>query len=168
MWQGRAWVRFVLLAVTVIGGLHGIAVSFGARCSSQGIVAVILFGIMLIAYTYVTVAAIIFWRQANRTRPLSGALAIQIPWVSLPGFVYKFSAGLYLDVAFIAKHHAERYSAGFNWRFSLGSSCEFGLFEMAPIELGINVAALTLLFLLNHSIASTNAALTEPSRKNGG
>jgi hypothetical protein len=164
MSQVRAWVRFVLTAVTVLGGMHGIALPLRALFSpsSQGFVAAVLFGAMLIAYTYVTVAGVIFWRQPNRRRPLIWALAIQIPWISLPGFVYKFSAGLYVSVAFIAKHLADTYSAGFNWSFNLGSSCEFRLFQMAPIELGVNVAALAALFLLNKSITSTSPSLTEP------
>jgi hypothetical protein len=123
---------------------------------------------MLIAYTYVTAAAVIFWRQPNRTRPLIWALAIQIPWISLPGIIYKFSVGLYAPVAFIAKHDAPRYSAGFSWRFNLGSSCEFGLFQMAPIELGVNMVALALLFLLKNLIASTKTTLTEPLPKHDG
>jgi hypothetical protein len=94
------------------------------------------------------------------------ALAIQIPWISLPGLVYKFSAGLYVSVAFIAKHYADKYSAGLNSGFNLGSSCEVRLLQNAPIELGVNVTALVALFLLSRSITSTSATLKEPSPKN--
>jgi len=170
MSQVRAWVRFVLAAVTVLGGLHGIALSLRALFtpSSQGFGAAVLCGAILIAYTYVTAAGAIFWRQPNRRRPLIWALAIQIPWISLPGFVYKFSAGLNVSVSFIAKHHADTYSAGLNGSFNLGSLCEFRLFQMAPIELGVNVAALAAMFLLNESITSTSPTLTEPLPKDDG
>jgi len=168
--QARAWVRFVLAAVTVLGGMHGTALSLRAlfTASSQGFTAAVLCAAILIAYTYVTAAGVIFWRQPNRTRPFIWARAIQIPWISLPGFVYKFSAGLYVSAAFIAKHHADKYSAGLNGSFNLGSSCEFRLFQMAPIELGVNVAALAAMLLLNKSITPTSATLTAPLPKDEG
>src|SRR5260370_6416 len=78
----------------------------------------VFFSAILIAYIYVTAAGVIFWRQPNKTRPLMCALAIQIPWISPPGLVYKFSAGLYIFVAIIAEHHGDKYSAGLNGKFN--------------------------------------------------
>ena len=170
MSQVRAWLRFTLLAVTVLGGLHGIVICLQVLFSpsSQGFGASVLFSVFLAAYIYVTATGVIFWRQPNQTRPLMWALAIQIPWISLPGFVYKFSAGLYVAVAFIAKHEGDKYSAGLNGNFNLGSSCEFRLLQNAPIELGVNVAALAALFLLSKSFSSTSVTLTESSPTDDG
>jgi hypothetical protein len=157
MSQVSAWFRLTLLAVAVLGGLHGIVICLEALFSptSQGLRAFILFGAMLAAYIYVTAAGLIYWRRPNQMRPLAWALTIQIPWISLPGFVYKFSAGLSVCVALIATRHRDMGSVGVNGNFKLGSSCELRLLQDAPIELGLNVAALAALFVLNRAISST-------------
>lgn len=158
-----AWFSFTLLALTVLGGLHGIVISIQALFSPS---ASIFFIAILIAYIYVTATGVIFWRQPSQTRPLMWALSIQIPWISLPGFVYKFSAGLFVSVAFVAKHEGDKYSAGFAGNFNLGSSCEFRFLQNAPIELGVNLVALAALLLLSRAVISTRAALTEPPSNN--
>jgi hypothetical protein len=161
MSQVRAGFRFTLLVVTVLGGLQGVVISLKGlvSASSQGFGKYLLVSILLVVYAYVTTAGVIFWKDPNETRPLKWALAIQIPWISLPGFVYKFVAGLHVFIGFIAEHHGDRYSAGLNWKFNLGSSCEFRLFQGAPIEIGVNVAAFAALFFLNRKISSTRANL---------
>jgi len=166
MSHARAWFRCTLLAVTVLGGLHGIVLSLRALFSPSSQGTSVFFSAILIAYIYVTAAGVIFWRQPNKTRPLMCALAIQIPWISLPGLVYKFSAGLYIFVAIIAEHHGDKYSAGLNGKFNLGASCEFRLLQNAPMELGVTVAALAALFLLSRSITSASATLMGPSPNN--
>src|SRR5438874_1789284 len=105
MLQTRAWLRLTLLTITVLGGLHGIVISLRVLFSPspKGFGTSVIFGGILVAYIYVTTAGIIFGRQPNHTQPLMWALAIQVPWISLPGLVYKFSAGLYVAVAFIAR-----------------------------------------------------------------
>lgn len=160
----RAWVRFALLAITVLGGLLGIVITLRALFSpdSQGFGTFFVIGVFLVAYIYVTVAGVIFWRRPNQTKSLKWALAIQIPWISLPGLVYKFAAGLYLSGALIAKHQADKYSAGLDWTFQLGPSFEFRLLQDAPIQLGVNVVALAALLLLTRSITPTSATLTQP------
>jgi len=95
-----------------------------------------------------------------------GNPAIQIPWISMPGFVYKFSAGFYFVGAFVAQHLGDKYSAGLNWNFNLGSSCELRLLQNAPVEVGVNIAALAALFLLKRAISASSVNPEEPSPKN--
>lgn len=165
----RPWLRFTLLAVTVLGGLHGIVISLQALLSTdpRGFGASVFFGFFLIAYIYVTAAGVILWRQPKQIRPLIWALAIQIPRISMPGFVYKFSVGFYVAVALVAKHLGDKYSAGLNWNFSLGSSCEVRLLQNAPVEAGVNIAALAALYLVRRSI-STSMKPEGPLPKNYG
>ena len=165
MSQVRAEFRFTLLVVTVLGGLHGVVISLKGlvSASSQGFGEYLLVSIVLVLYTYVITAGVIFWREPNETRPLKWALAIQVPWISLPGFVYKFAAGFHVFTGFIAEHHRDRYSAGFNWSFDIGSLCELRLFQSAPIEIGVNVAAFAALFFLNREISATSGRLETES-----
>ena len=165
MSQLRAGFRLTLLVVTVLGGLHGVVISLKGlvSASSQGFGEYLLVSILLVVYAYVTTAGVIFWREPNETRPLKWALVIQVPWISLPGLVYKFVAGLHLSIGIIAKHHGDTYSAGLNWSFDIGSLCELRLFQSAPIEIGVNVAALAALFLLNREISATSGRLDTES-----
>jgi hypothetical protein len=118
---------------------------------------------MAAAYAFVTVAGIIFWRQPQRLRPLRWALGLQIPWISNPGVVYQFAAGLYGMVAFVASKTGDRYSAGFTTKFNLGSSCELRLFQDAPFVLGINLVPLGALLLLNRLTQTADAKNEPPS-----
>ena len=161
MSQVHSGFRFTLLAVTGLGGLHGVVISLKGlvSASSQGFGEFLFVSIILVAYAYVITACVIFWREPNETRPLKWALAIQIPWISLPGCVYKFVAGLHASISIVAKHHSDTYSAGLNWSFDIGSLYELRLFQSAPIEIGVNVAALAALVLLNREIGATRANL---------
>lgn len=163
MSKGRAWIRFALLALTILGGLQGIVICLQGLFSpdSQGFGTSVLISAFLMAYIFVAAAGAVFWRRPNQTKPLKWALAIQIPWISLPGLVYKFSAGLYLSGALIARHQADKYSAGFHWAFQLGSSFELRLLQDTQIEVGVNVAALAALLLLTRVISPTSAALSQ-------
>jgi len=86
----------------------------------------------------------------------------------MPGLVYKFSAGFYVAVALVAKHLDDKYSAGLNWNFSLGSSCELRFLQNASVEVGVNIAALAVLFLLRRAISATGMNPEEPSPKSDG
>jgi len=86
----------------------------------------------------------------------------------MPGLVYKFSAGLYVAVAFVAKHVGDRYSAGLTGNFNLGSSYELRLLQDAPVEVGVNIAALAALFLLRRANVPTSRNPERLSAKNHG
>ena len=62
MSQTLALFRFLILAVTIAGGLHGIVVTFPLffREESQGLLVGLLLVFMLTGYAYVTVAGLVF------------------------------------------------------------------------------------------------------------
>src|ERR1700722_13925417 len=161
------WFRLTLLGVTIVGGLHGIVITVGAffRPDVPGFGVTVLLVCMVGAYAYVSAAGVVFWRHPDQSRPLFWALMIQVPWISLPGFVYKFAAGLSRSVALVANHTGDKYSAGFGTNWNLGSSSEFRLLQDAPVELGVNVAAVLALLLLRSLTRSTPEALGEPPSK---
>jgi hypothetical protein len=145
-----AWLRALILATTILGGLHGCVITLHLVFSknSQGMGVLALSGCMFAAYAYVTATGIIVWRHPNQLRPMLWAQAIQIPSISLPGLVYKFAAGLSGAVCFVLYHTGDKYGAGLSTHWNLGSSCEVRFFQNAPIELGINIVALAVLLIL--------------------
>lgn len=111
-------------------------------------------------------AGLVFWRHSNRVRPLFWAQVFQVPWISLPGLVYKFAVGLTSSIAVVFTHTpsdaGDKYSAGFATHWSLGSSWELFLFRMAPLEVGVNVVPLAVLLLLHNAHRLTNQPTTAP------
>ena len=142
--------RFLILSVTILGGLHGIAITIPLffREDSQGIVTYFLLTCMLAVYAYITVSALFFWRHTNQSRPLWWALVVQIPRISLQGVVYRLAVGLNGAVALVFSHTGDKYTTGYETKWSVGSSWEISVFRNAPVELGINIVALGLLLLL--------------------
>ena len=157
----RALLRFLTLSVIILGGLHGLVITFPLVFSEnvRGVVTFVLWGCMLAGYSYVTIAALIFWLRPNRFRPLFWAQVIQVPWISLPGIVYKFAVGFSGAVAFIFSHTGEKYEAGYEAHFRLGSSCKLSFLENAPLELGLNLGALGVLYLLREIHRGSNKPL---------
>jgi hypothetical protein len=153
MAQMRTWLRFTLISMTVVGGLYGAAMTLLAffRADAPGFGVSVLFGCILLGFVYVTAAGLLDWRKPRQVRPLIWALAIQIPWVSMPGLVYKFAAGFLWAITLYATQKSGKYSSGFNIRFKVGSTSELRFLQDAPLELGVNVAALALLVLLRKS-----------------
>jgi len=152
----RTWLRFTLIGTTIVGGLWGIGVTLRDLFSSErGFGASVVSGCILLGFVYVTTAGLLFWRDPKQVRPLIWALAIQIPWISMPGLAYKFEAGWYWSIALVATQKAETFSIGFGTKGDIASSCELMLFQDSQLELGINAAALALLVLLRRSIQST-------------
>jgi hypothetical protein len=156
-----------ILAATIIGGLHGIVISVETVFDPdvRGLGVIVLMGCMVAAYTYVAAAGVAFWRYPHRIRPLFWALWIQVPWISLPGLVYKFAAGLSGSLALVLNHTGDKYSAGFKTGWNLGSSCEFRLLQDAPVEVGVNVAAIAALFLLRRLTSSRQEPVGAPLSK---
>lgn len=150
------WCRATILAATILGGIQGMMLSVPLLFSQdvQGIGAYVLILLILIAYAYVTVAGVIFWRYPNQLRPLSFALAMQVPCFSAPGLVYKFAVGLVVSVSFVVNHVAGKYSAGFSTSWNLGSSYELRFLQNARVELGINVIAVAGFLLLRKARSS--------------
>jgi len=165
MSQVLALLRFLVLAITILGGLHGTIVTFPLFFSdhAQGVVVYLLIACMLSAYAYVTVAGLVFWRYPDRIRPLFWAEFIQVPWISVPGLVYKFAVGSTAAVAFVFTHTDDKYSAGLETKFRLGSSWKVYLFRNAPVELGVSLIPVAVLLLLRNLHRLKNRPATQLS-----
>jgi hypothetical protein len=156
MAQMRAWLRLTLIGTTVVGGLLGVAVTLRAFVRSEpGFGTFGLLGCALLGLVYITAAGLLYWRDPKQVGPLTWALAIQIPWISIPGFVYKFAAGAVGSIAVVATKEGDKLSAGLHTYWHAGSSFELRFLQDAQWELGVNAAALLLLVLLQRSIPLT-------------
>ena len=60
----------------------------------------LIIGLFLALFTYVTISGLMFVLDPERKRPLIAALAIQIPWISSSVIVYKFAAAFHAVVNF--------------------------------------------------------------------
>jgi hypothetical protein len=144
--------RFLVVASTILGGLHGIIVTIPLffRNDERGFIAYLLIACMLTAYAYVAAAGLIFWRSPNRTRPLFWAQIIQVPWISLPGLVYKFAVGATASLAFAFSNTGDKLTAGLETNFRLGSSWKLNLFRNATVGLGVNLIPVAVLLLVRY------------------
>jgi hypothetical protein len=164
MAQMRGWLRLTLVGTTVVGGLLGIAVTLRAFFRSEpGFGTFALLGCALLGFVYITAAGVLYWRNPRQVQPLTWALAIQVPWISLPGFVYKFAAGAVGSIALVATKEGDTLSAGLHTYWHAGSSFELRFLQDAQWELGVNAAALLLLVLLQRSIHLTADAVEAQS-----
>lgn len=145
-----AWFRILLVAILILGGLHGagLTASILIQPESLSFGNAVVWACMLLAYLVAAAVGFLYWRRPNEVRAVMWTLAVQVPWISIPGLVYKFSVSGYLVLAFVANHKAEKYLAGFNANFNLGSFCEIRLLQNAPIELGVNIVPLVALVFL--------------------
>jgi hypothetical protein len=164
------WFRYTLLALTILGGGAGIVLTLVACLRSElgGIGAWIVVGCAITAYFFVAAAGVAYWRHPNSFGPLRWALAIQIPWVSLPGLVYKFAAGISLSLGFIINHTDGKYSAGLHADWSLGSSWEFRLLQNAPWAVGVNIAPLAALYFLQKLTRAKGTAVEDSTPTSNG
>jgi hypothetical protein len=150
-----AWFRYIVTAMTIVGGLHGICLMFLLifDANVEGLGNLVLLLCMLAVFVYVTVAGLLFWKRPNEIRLLWWALAIQVPWISLPGFVYKLGVGFVGVVEFVINDTGSATSAGFGTNWDLGSTFTVRFLQKAPVEVGVNATALAALLLLRRYVA---------------
>lgn len=138
----RPWLRLTLITATVGGGFTGFVLCLQAMIMTKdqpaGFYALMLAFSAL--YAFVTTSGLIFVHAPKRTRLLSFALAVQIPWVSSPLLAYRFAAGIMLSVGLFGGQ------PGFLVR--LGSDFQVNFFQQLPWGIGVNVAALALFVLV--------------------
>lgn len=157
------WFRVTLLIATILGGSHGATNAASLLLQVRGVSTFLLVSFIFTAYVLVVVAGLVFWKYPHQIRPLFWALAAQVPWISLPGFVYKFAAGLNVCVSLIASRIDHKYSAGFHTGFNVGSFFEIRFFQDANIEVGVNVAAFVAVLLLAKIARSASRVSTDPA-----
>jgi hypothetical protein len=116
-------------------------------------------------YGLVTASGLIFVHDPKRTRPLVTAIALQIPWISSPIFVYHFAAaacaaitlGTPEETGRIGVHFGGSSFFGANFLVRLGSNLD------VPFSVGVNVVAVVLLGLLLRA-NRIDAQTSDPAR----
>jgi hypothetical protein len=140
--QMKPWLRWALIITQVGGGFTGIVITLDYLQNSENMDPpglVISIGFVTL-YAFVTVAGMLFAQNERRTSPLRAALWLQIPWISSPIITWQFTAGLCVAIALIGE------SPGVE--FWLGSIWQFYLFGDFPLEIGLNLFPVLMLYLL--------------------
>jgi len=162
----KAWLRLTLIAMTVGGGFAGFLNTFQALTQtsdggpSNFLLAVAFFGL----YIFVFVSGLMFVHDPQRTRPLMGAIAIQIPWISSPLVVYKFSAGAHAVISIGGAEKPGNFGIRLLGEGLLGVYWKVALLQDNPWRFGVNVVALGLLVLILRALRTHRYAIrTETS-----
>jgi hypothetical protein len=144
--------------MTVGGGFTGLAISFQLLLSPQARqpASFVLTSVSLALFAFVTFSGLLFVHNAQRTRPMVVAMALQVPRFSSPLVAYKLSAGFQLVVALMGGR--------FNTSFRVGSDFQLNLLQQLPWGAGVNLFALLILILLLRCPEAPN----EPPAVDGG
>jgi hypothetical protein len=140
------WLRLTLITMTVGGGFAGVvlAVQLLMNSPNQATLNLLLAILLLLLYTFVTAAGLVFAHSPHRLGPLVAALAIQVPWISSPLLVYQFAAGV---GAFLGANYSQGATGlSPNYEYCFGSRSTVAVLRQNP--LGVNLWAVVLLILL--------------------
>jgi hypothetical protein len=147
----KTWLRLLAVLLTVGGGFSGVTMisDFLMTPNSNGSVLAVTL-IFTALYAFVVVAGLLFVYDARRTGPMLVALALQVPWLYLPVFEYRFAAGLNVYMAFGPPRVAQDALSTIDWGGHLETAFQFrfGTVLEGPWRIGINlVAALLFIFI---------------------
>jgi hypothetical protein len=153
----KTWLRLTLITMTVGGGFSGLVLTFQALLSgitsrNQPFYNLLIMGIFLVLNAGVTVSGLLFVYDSHRTNPLLAAIAIQIPWISLSLFEYRFGTGFQFFLRMNGPAKGEDLAFHLGWAFFLGSNWSLSFSQEPQFGLGINIWALTMLVLLWRSV----------------
>jgi hypothetical protein len=151
----KTWLRLLLVVSTVGGGFTGFIVAAeGFRSFLERELATKLLGLTMMAlYAFVTAAGLLFVYDSRRTRPILAAIALQIPWLTLPVFEYHFAAASYVAVTLGPPQRAGQLLT-YGLSADLGATCKFRFASLleGPWSLGVNLFAVLLYVLLRLSL----------------
>ncbi len=138
----KTWLRWLLLTISVGGGFTGLVLNFQMFFHPQfeQPIYVILIGAFTVLYGFVLVAGLLFADDPNYSTPLLIALCLQIPSISSPILVYRFSTGLPIIFSIMGGKLSASVRLGGEWQFNL--------FQEFPWGFGIDLCALILFILL--------------------
>lgn len=156
----NTWLRFVVILMTVGGGFSGFVANLQFLFESSHLEPGTFFlsFVALGLYGFVILSGLIFVQDSKRLSPLVAAFVLQIPSISAPAIVYRFTAGLDAIVA-VAVKGPLAFNLGFDLR--LGARWQLSLSQQGPWSVGVNVVALFLVILLCKANQS-NILLTDP------
>jgi hypothetical protein len=146
----KQWLRATLIILSIGGGFAGASLSVPLFANaSLGIALIVLVFILL--YAFVAATGLLFALDERRTKPLSIALALQLPFLSSPLLIYKFGAGFLATLFIGGPSPADNIGVRVGWEWYFGAFWRFGLMENAPWTLGINIIPLVMLILLRRA-----------------
>jgi len=156
----KTWLRLLAVLMTVGGGFVGVTITFNlfGGPNKGGSPEAVVASIFMALYGFVVAAGLLFVYDPRRTRPMLVAFALQIPWLSLPVFEYRFAAGLNAVVAFGPSQAAQ----GALSMIHFGGASEtafrfsFGTLQEGPWRIGINLVAALLYILLWMSVRTSS------------
>lgn len=151
----KTWLRLLLVVSTVGGGFTGFSITTSAFSSfiEHGLATELVGLSMMALYAFVTAAGLLFVYDSRHTRPMLAAIALQIPWVSLPVFEYHFAAASYVAVTLGPPQRAGQIVT-YGLIADLGANCKFRFASVleGPWSVGINLFAVLLYVLLQVSV----------------
>lgn len=158
----KTWLRLVLVALSVGGGFTGAAMTLPLLLHPvvHSFSHMLMTACFFLLFGFVTVSGLMFVANWEKTRLLFVALALQIPYISSPLLTYKFGTGLPVFVI-VGFPEAGRVGLYFGGDAALGSTWRFGYGEDVPLQIGVNVAAAVMLFLLWQAVQAAKPSLAK-------
>jgi len=149
----KTWLRLLLVLITVGGGCSGVVavIPLFSGLLSQGLRHALVVSIVFAVYLFLTSSGLLFVYNANLTRPMLFAFALQIPLFDLPGFRYEVHSLLYAAVTFGPPHGSGMIGTYIEWSGNLGTHAELriGGLPEGNWSVGANLTAMLIaLFLL--------------------
>lgn len=143
-----------IVLMTVGGGFAGVLITADRlfHLNGHGAAYAIIIAIFFLLYAFVTASGLMFVHDPHRTRPVLVALALQIPWVSCPIFVYQFASGLYAVMTVGEPEVAGNIGFHLGWSAQFGSLFRVAGFQEIPWNLGVNLIAVLMFVLLRRSV----------------
>lgn len=157
----KTWLRLLLILITVGGGFTGVVLSLQlvGEAKDQGAFQVVVALAFVGMYAFVTGSGLLLAHDPKRTRPVLVSLALQLPWVSCPVFVYEFAAGMHAAFTLGTPDDSDRIGLHLGWNLLVGSHClfRFADYQEVPWTFGVNLVPLILMTLMLRSSTSLDA-----------
>lgn len=151
----KTWLRLLLVVSTVGGGFTGFSLMAGSFNSfmEHGLATELVGLTLMTLFAFVTITGLLFVYDSRCVRPMLAAIALQIPWMSLPVFEYHFSAASYVAVTLGSPQRAGQIlTYGLIADLGAYGRLRFTSVLEGPWSVGINLFAVLLYILLRVSL----------------
>jgi hypothetical protein len=134
------WFRRLLVILTIGGGFLGVAITAQFFSQVDKVIGYLVLLAFVGLYGYGICLGVKLSEGSALLRHLRVYFGLQIRFISSPVIAYRFTTGLQTTIAIT--------QSGLRWDFRLGSEGQFAIISQEPWGFGINVVALTIVFLL--------------------